>query len=410
MKREGKVFFIKILLVFLVAVLFINIIILTFFKIIPSETTSNANVQFTISKSKAIKIIDDAFDGDTTDFPTGNNLALEKIENMILEKTSLGKIVFNESINLTQIVQESDDPLYEKEVDLDKNVIINFNFIEIDSSIMTNLNKPATLYLYGLTFNTPRILRNGELCPENICKIIDYSNGILKFSVTGFTYYYSSEETPIGEIARGGACAYDWKCTNWQPLVCPKTEIQTRECTNQGTCVGVIGKPNETRKCAFEPGKPLLDINIEIFEKEILAGEDLIVKIQLINFGKAERTDVLLEYKITDSEGKNIFSQLESAAIETKLDLIKRISLPKDIDFGEYTLQVNAMYDGKIASSRANFKVVKKEISQKEKIYITLIIVLTIILASLIYLLIRLKRKHIIIIKKADLKEIIKNG
>ena len=408
MKRERKIFFIKILLVFLVAVLFINIIILTFFKIIPSETTSNANVQFTISKSKAIKIIDDTFYGDTTDFPEGNNLALEKIENLTLEKTSLGKIVFSEPINLTQIVQESDDPLYEKEVDLDKNVIIAFNLIEIDSSIMTNLDKPATLYLYGLTFNTPRILRNGNPCSEDICKIIDYSNGILKFSVTGFTSY-SSEETPIGEIARGGACAYDWKCTNWQPLVCPETETQTRECTNQGTCVGVIGKPDETRKCAFEPGKLLLDINIEIFEKEILAGEDLIAKIQLINFGKAERTDVLLEYKITDSEGKNIFSELESAAIETKLDLIKRISLSKDIDLGEYTLQVNARYDNKIASSTANFKVVKKEISQKEKIYISLIIVLTIILASLIYSLMRLRRKYIII-KKADLKKIIKNG
>jgi len=49
--------------------------------------------------------------------------------------------------------------------------------------------------LYNLTFNNPRILRNGEICPSTICTKESYLERTLKFNVTQFSVY-SAEETP----------------------------------------------------------------------------------------------------------------------------------------------------------------------------------------------------------------------
>jgi len=82
-------------------------------------------------------------------------------------------------------------------------VDISDNLIEINSTILSALNKPAVLTLYNLQFTNPRILRNGILCPESICVKLNYNGGNLIFNVTGFTYY-SAEETPGGETGGGG--------------------------------------------------------------------------------------------------------------------------------------------------------------------------------------------------------------
>jgi len=199
-----------ILIVFILIVL-ANIVIMSIFSI-KTVTAAQANIEFNIAKSKAIIIIRNTFEGDTTNFALGGNLALENITNMTLEKSSYGKIIFTESINLTQdAYNTTEDELYSRIVDLDNNIIISNNWIEINPINLSSLDKPAILYLYGLTFKNPRILRDNEVCPSSICQIIDYSNGILKFSVTGFTSY-SSEETPKGileeeeeeEPAQGG--------------------------------------------------------------------------------------------------------------------------------------------------------------------------------------------------------------
>ena len=70
------------------------------------------------------------------------------------------------------------------------------------------LNKSAILKLYNLTFSDPRILRNGEACPNSICTKISYSGGTLTFNVTQFSEY-SSEEIPVSlttKPATGGSC------------------------------------------------------------------------------------------------------------------------------------------------------------------------------------------------------------
>ena len=120
------------------------------------------------------------FNGSTT------NISLVNVKNVtkfVLERTDSGKINFSEGVDLSQ------------GLDLDKYINISQNRIKLNSTALNELNKSATLYLYGLTFSNPRVLRDGSVCPSSICTELPYSGSIFAFNVTQFTVY-SSEETP----------------------------------------------------------------------------------------------------------------------------------------------------------------------------------------------------------------------
>ena len=126
-------------------------------------------------------IISNNFNGSTTNLSAESDLS--NITNFILEKLNYGKINFSESVSLSSIR------------DIDAYVSISHNRIEINPTALPELNKPATLTLYSLTFSNPRILEDGEVCSSSICTKISYSNGNLVFNVTQFSVY-SAEETP----------------------------------------------------------------------------------------------------------------------------------------------------------------------------------------------------------------------
>ncbi|TKJ17249.1 hypothetical protein CEE44_01815 [Candidatus Woesearchaeota archaeon B3_Woes] len=132
--------------------------------------------------------------GNSTNFNEYSFEEIQNLSNIILENTSSGKIQFNDVINLTDDANSSDN-----ETDLENNIYISFNRIEVNSNVLPNFNKNATLALYNLNFNNPRILKDGSICPSEICKQNSYSvgTGTLSFNVTSFTVY-SSEETPEG--------------------------------------------------------------------------------------------------------------------------------------------------------------------------------------------------------------------
>jgi len=131
--------------------------------------------------------------GSSTNFSSYTYEDLQNLENVILENDLYGKIQFNEVINLT------DDSIPDDNVvDIDFGSDISFNRIEINSELLPNFNKSATIYLYNLVFTNPRILRNGSVCPSTICTEQDYSGGVFTFNVTQFTVY-SAEETPVEE-------------------------------------------------------------------------------------------------------------------------------------------------------------------------------------------------------------------
>ena len=144
--------------------------------------------------------------GSSTNFNTSSFEEIQNLSGVILERSSHGKISFNQAINLTN------DSIYTDNVlDLDSYTNISQNFIEINTTALPNFNKSATLSLYGLTFTNPRVLRNGEVCPASICTEINYfsGNGTFIFNVTQFSNYSAGEtlgeeETPAGGGGGGG--------------------------------------------------------------------------------------------------------------------------------------------------------------------------------------------------------------
>jgi hypothetical protein len=167
------------------------------------------NVSFVVNSSYFL-ILDNEFDegnfednlfnirrdkkGSSTDFLDYNFQELQNLSNIILEIPDFGKMFFNEAINLTDDLNNTDNLL-----DIDNYINISNNRIEIDSINLPNFDKPATLWFYNLTFSNPRILKDGFICSNLICVLENYSSGILKFNVTGFSVY-SAEETPSEEV------------------------------------------------------------------------------------------------------------------------------------------------------------------------------------------------------------------
>ena len=154
-----------------------------------------------------IKVLANNFDGNTTDFLHKTDEELASIHGLELENTLFGKIVFYPIINLTEVVEN-------QTVDLDSHVTISSNLIDINITHLSNLYKSAKLFLYGLDFADPVVLRNGNLCPTEVCAIERYSAGVLIFNTTGFSNYSvmqrpSSEEGPLpsnaGPSGSGGA-------------------------------------------------------------------------------------------------------------------------------------------------------------------------------------------------------------
>jgi hypothetical protein len=128
--------------------------------------------------------------GNSTDFIKYTYEDLQDLSGIVLENTAYGKIRFNEIINVTNDKLNTDNIL-----DLDSNTQISQNSIQLNSGEIPNFNTSATLWLYNLPFNTPRILKDGAVCPPSVCVKESYSGGVLKFYVTHFTNY-SAEETP----------------------------------------------------------------------------------------------------------------------------------------------------------------------------------------------------------------------
>lgn len=120
------------------------------------------------------------FSGDSTDLSQVN---MSNISNLILDVPSDGKINFTEDVSLNG------------SSDLDSYVNISFNRIEVNTSVLSELNHSAILYLYNLSFSNPRILQDGVVCSSDVCVRLSYSSGLLEFNVTGFSVY-STEETP----------------------------------------------------------------------------------------------------------------------------------------------------------------------------------------------------------------------
>ncbi|MBR9676866.1 hypothetical protein GOV04_01895, partial [Candidatus Woesearchaeota archaeon] len=119
-----------------------------------------------------------SFNGVTTDFDYEVNLS--QVNNLVLENTATGKIEFG-----SQLIDVSGK-------DLDAYVKIQSNNISIDSGNLPELNKTATLSMYGLSWanrNKFVILKDRQYCGVPSCNFTSYSSGNLIFDVASFSSY-----------------------------------------------------------------------------------------------------------------------------------------------------------------------------------------------------------------------------
>jgi parallel beta-helix repeat protein len=147
---------------------------------------SEANWTFTIAANATYT----TFNGSTTDF---NNVPdITNVSQPILEKTGLGKIVWNGNVNAAGS-------------DFDAYANISANFVRINSSALhSSFNTSANVTLYGLSFTNP-IPRwdpedDGSFtdCPLDVCSIINYDvDGNFTFNVSHFTGYSAAENASV---------------------------------------------------------------------------------------------------------------------------------------------------------------------------------------------------------------------
>jgi hypothetical protein len=217
-------------------------VVLVFMLTINSGLAQEASAPSEVSVDPGIVVIYDEYKDYplTSDFLRVNDTGLERVENMTLEN-KFGKIVFNETINLTWDVVAN-------VIDLDAGINVSSPRIEINGTSLTSLEKPATFYLYNLTFTNPRLLKNSAACLD--CQIVSYSSGLLifKVNITGFVVY-TAEETPgpepEGPPGGGGGipskppvnitepCESSWICELWGEC---EDGRQTRTCTDENNC------------------------------------------------------------------------------------------------------------------------------------------------------------------------------
>jgi len=104
--------------------------------------------------------------------------------------------------------------------------------------------------------------------------------------------------------------------------------------------------------------RPLLnmDLNITNEGKRLSPGEYLMPSINVMNFSD-EHANISLEYIIMDDHEKVVYRKTETIAVETQASFLRSFRLPTDLEAGNYTLSVVAMYGNQTARAADVFAV-----------------------------------------------------
>ncbi len=164
------------------------------------KSVSNGSIK--VSLPSVIEVTYSKYDGETTNL---SQVDLSNIPNLILEKTTAGKIIFKGPVSFT------DDANLDAYTDIKNGVVF------IDTSMLPDLNMSAEIVLYNINVKRDIILMDGEPCPGDICHFISYENGTYRFNVTHFTEYRVT-----GRCYEG---TYYGECLPAKPFYCEEGEV-----------------------------------------------------------------------------------------------------------------------------------------------------------------------------------------
>ena len=105
----------------------------------------------------------------TTNFSFNTSIDIQNVSNVILEN-AFGKIEFLQPLNASQL-------------NISQSINLSYNFISIAAGTEPRLNKFKKVTLYNISWTYPGIEDLGGACPESTCKITQYSNNNLSFTI-----------------------------------------------------------------------------------------------------------------------------------------------------------------------------------------------------------------------------------
>ncbi len=190
------------------------------------------------------------------------------------------------------------------------------------------------------------------------------SNGAISSVIDSFEL--TSQQSNGGGSSGGGGgggiiekCTYNWDCTPWS--VCSDNK-QNRSCSNIGSCKGVEGKPLEVISCS----EFLFDVLLRIEEIYIDENNNLKFNVALNETIGLDRVDVHVKYSIIDSKNYEIFSQLETRAVQKYVSYDKVIE-DFNLEDGKYVLRVDVLYGNlQRAFAEHGFEILDKKIILKK--------------------------------------------
>lgn len=132
----------------------------------------------------------------------------------------------------------------------------------------------------------------------------------------------------------------------------------------------------------------LFDVGIKIpnKNKKVAPGDEFNFIVDFTNMGALKRTDVLLNYSIVDFNGKVIFSNSNTVAVETKASYSETIQIPDGLPEGRYFLYVRADYDNKTASASQEFEISTKRITFNFTEILLIIIIFLLLILIVLFL------------------------
>lgn len=105
---------------------------------------------------------------------------------------------------------------------------------------------------------------------------------------------------------------------------------------------------------------PLFDVRSAIAKDEIVRGEPIAATIRLNNIGDLEKTDVLLEYFISDFSGEKTKLEEETLGLEKELQIRRTFKIPVIVELGEHIFVVKLTDSaGNVATSANAFTIVE---------------------------------------------------
>jgi hypothetical protein len=303
--------------------------------------TVSSKISFTVNSSRFIIYYENykgLTKGASTNFIEYTYEEIQGLDNINLENTTYGRIRFNEPINMTN------DKIYiDNILDLDSYTNISANHIEINSTELPNFNKRATLWLYNLNFSNPRILKDGVVCPTNLCIKEGYTfpsgsggNGMLKFNVTDFSVY-SLEETPYstnntnppsgGGGGGGGSTRTPNKGTINQTIedeelknltiIAREIRVSLKQGESANKSIYILNNYNKELSVKIDPSSLEEFVNISETEFILLPGESKTVGLNFSARGDIPPDTYIGKILIKTSEGET-YDVLTSIDVQSK--------------------------------------------------------------------------------------------